>query len=75
MEFVKELDIGEAWANYSYSYVNVSLGDAHRNEFTMWNSNYLLKPATQEDVEIAEEDLDNAYTTKNLFRGIVKYYA
>ena len=41
VEFVKDLDIGEVWANYSYSYVNVALGDYHRSEFTIWASNYL----------------------------------
>ena len=75
VEYVKDLDIGEAWANYTLSYVHVSLGDVHRNEFTMWPSNYLLKESTAEDVEPATEDLDAMYTTKNLFRGIVKYYS
>lgn len=59
VEYVKELDIGETWANYSFSYVNVALGDQHRHEFTLWSSNYLQKPATQEDVEMSQEDLDN----------------
>lgn len=75
VEYVKDLNIGETWANYTYSYVNVALADAHKAEFSPWSSNYLKKGATQEDIEIAEEDLDAAYTTKNLYRGIVKYYA
>lgn len=75
VEFVKDLNVGEVWANYSYSYVNVHLGDAHKNEFTLWNSNYLLKPATKEDIEMSEDTLDAMYTTKNLYKGIIKYYA
>lgn len=75
VEFVKELDIGEAWANYSYSYVNVALGDTHRHEFTMWPSNYLDKPTTQEDIEITETEFDNTSTTKDMYKGLVKYYA
>lgn len=59
VEYVKDLDIGEAWHNYSLSYVNVALGDQHRFEFTMWPSNYLLKPTTQEDVEMTLEDQDS----------------
>jgi carbonic anhydrase/acetyltransferase-like protein (isoleucine patch superfamily) len=43
VEYVKDLDIGEVWANYSLSYVNVALGDYNRSEFTMWASNYLLQ--------------------------------
>jgi gamma-carbonic anhydrase len=75
VEYVKDLNIGETWANYSYSYVNVALGDAHRNEFTMWPSNYLKKEPTAEDIELSEENMDATYTTKNLYRGIIKYYA
>jgi carbonic anhydrase/acetyltransferase-like protein (isoleucine patch superfamily) len=41
VEYVKDLNVGEAWANYSLSYVNVTLGDSNRNEFTLWASNYL----------------------------------
>jgi carbonic anhydrase/acetyltransferase-like protein (isoleucine patch superfamily) len=75
VEYVKDLDIGEAWANYTYSYVNVALGDAHRHEFTTWANNYLEKPSTQEDVEIKDTDAMTTYVTKNIYRGIVKYYA
>ena len=72
---MKDLDVGEVWANYSLSYVHTTLGDSHRNEFTLWASNYLKKGTKREDIEINENDLDNAYTTKNLYRGIIKYYA
>ena len=36
VEYVKDLDIGEVWSNYSYSYVNTALGDYHRSEFLSW---------------------------------------
>lgn len=75
VEFVKELDLGEVWANYSYSYVNTALGDAHKQQFGQWSNNYLLKGSTQEDIEPSENDLMTQYTTKNLYKGIVKYYA
>jgi gamma-carbonic anhydrase len=75
VEFVKELNIGEVWANYTYSYVNVALGDAHRNEFAMWSNAYLDKASTHGDIEIPDGDLDAMQTTKNPYRGIVKYYA
>ena len=75
VEYIKDLDVGEVWANYSYSYVNTNLGDIHRSQFTMWPSNYLQKESTAEDLEAAEEDTEAQYTTKNLYRGIVKYYA
>jgi hypothetical protein len=72
---VKDLNIGEHWANYSYSYINTALGDAHKNEFTMWPSSYLLKPSNKDDVEPNVNDLRAQYTTKNLHRDVVKYYA
>jgi len=53
----------------------VALGDAHRNEFTMWPTNYLQRENTQEDVALEDNELDQMSTTKNLFRGIIKYYA
>jgi carbonic anhydrase/acetyltransferase-like protein (isoleucine patch superfamily) len=31
VEYVKDLDIGESWANYSHSYLQTALGDAHRH--------------------------------------------
>jgi gamma-carbonic anhydrase len=58
VEYVKDLDIGEVWANYTYSYVNTALGDYHKNEFTQWQTNYLLKPSTQEDLDPNENDLE-----------------
>lgn len=53
VEYVKDLNIAETWSNYTFSYVNVALADAHKNEFSPWASNYLKKPPTQEDIDIA----------------------
>lgn len=75
VEYVKDLNLGEVWANYTYSYVNVAMADAHRAEFTMWPSNYLLKEPTHEDLEVSEDNMEAMYTAKNLYRGLVKYYA
>ena len=74
VEYVKDLDIAESWANYTYSYVNTALGDAHRREFTMWPSNYLLKSSSKNDVDVEDGDLQAQYVTKNYNRGMVKYY-
>lgn len=46
VRFVKDLDVGEVWANYTKSYVNASLGTSHRQEFTTWNSAYMSRPST-----------------------------
>ena len=75
VEYVKDLNIGEVWANYSYSYINTALGAAHLAEFLPWPSNYLDKPSTKEDLELVDENCEALYTTKDLYRGIVKFYA
>jgi hypothetical protein len=75
VEYVKELDVGEYWANYSYSYIVTTLGTANMNEFTTWPSNYLLKPATKNDYDPDENELVNAFTAKTMYTGMVKYYA
>ena len=54
--FIKDINVAEVWTNYSNSYVNQFLGDAHKNEFTLWNSAYLHKDATFEDLSV---DLDH----------------
>lgn len=75
VEYVKDLDIGESWAIYSYSYITVALGDVHRNEFTVWPSNYLQKPSTREDLELIEDECEGQYTAKNIYRGVIKTYS
>lgn len=65
--------MAETWANYTYSYVNHFLGDVHKNEFTMWNSAYLHRESTAEDLEIDLQD--HQKISANVMRGVVKYYA
>ena len=75
VEYIKDLDLGEIFANYSLSYFATILGDAHKNEFSVWPSNYLQLRSNKEDAEPLENDLTSAFTTKNLYDGMVKYYA
>jgi len=75
VEYVKDLDIGEAFANYSLSYVNVALGDIHKNEFTIWPSNYLKMPSNREDLEFAEEEVEPAYCGRSEWSGKVKHFS
>ena len=73
--FIKDLNISETWSNYTMSYMNHFLGETHKNEFTLWNSAYLEKQATVEDIEIDQDMHDTQRTSNNLMRGMVKYYA
>ena len=54
VEYVKHLDIGEAFANYSLSYINTFLGDQLKETYSLWPSNYLLRPATKDDLGDSE---------------------
>jgi len=74
VSFIKDLNVGDVWANYTKSYVEVSLGDAHKNEFTLWNSAYLHRTSSKDDASPDANELKNATTAKNYFRGVVKYY-
>lgn len=73
MSFIKDLDLGEVWHNYTKSYVEVALGDSHKNEFTTWSSSYLERQTNTEDVD--PSDQHRAQTVgRNYFKGLVKYY-
>lgn len=74
VSWIKDLNVGETWHNYTKSYVETALGDAHKNEFTTWNSAYLDRESYADDVEPNANDIRSAYTGKNYFKGIVKYY-
>lgn len=74
--FVKDLNVGETWSNYTLSYVNHHCGEIHKNEFTLWNSAYLDRESTKEDVQIDFESTPASITgNSDVLRGMVKYYA
>lgn len=50
-EYVKDLDIGELFTNYSLSYANTYLGDVVMDTYTSWPSNYLLKDSESGDID------------------------
>ena len=56
--FVKDLDIGEVWANYTKSYVTSSLGEACKHEFTSWNSAYLQRQSALADADPEDNELE-----------------
>ena len=65
VQFIKDLNLGEVWSNYTKSYIEVALGDAHKNEFTLWNSAYLNRQSSSSDASPSEQDLLGTTTTKN----------
>ena len=73
--FIKDLNVGETWSNYTLSYVNHFLSESHKNEFTMWNSAYLQKDSFSDDLAVDLDNADDCKTSGNPFRGMVKYYA
>ena len=71
--FIKDLNIGEVWANYTKSYVVSSTGDMIKSEFTMWNSAYLQRDASATDADPDENDMI-ASTVSNPYRHMAKVY-
>ena len=55
VKHIKDLNLGETWANYTKSYITSSMADAVKNEFTLWNSAYLQRAATKSDAEPEEQ--------------------
>ena len=71
--FIKDLDIGETWSNYTYSYMNHYLGEVHKGEFTVWNAAYLDRESTSDDLD--NSDLNTGrVSSPNVMQGMVKYY-
>ena len=56
--FIKDLDIGEVWANYTKSYITSSTGDMIKKEFTTWNSAYLQRESSATDVDPEDNDIE-----------------
>ena len=73
--FIKDLNIAETWSNYTLSYLNHAIAEAHKNEFTVWNSAYLNKQSYADDLEPDQNMIDGQRTSNDLMRGMIKFYA
>lgn len=72
--FIKDLNVGETWSNYTLSYVNHHLAEVHKNEFTLWNAAYLDRESAVEDLEWTDIGTGQM-VSPNLMHNVVKYYA
>ena len=75
VKFIKDLNIGEVWANYTKSYVTSALAEGVKDEFTLWNSAYLERAASVEDADPEFNVQGDMQTDPNYYRGVVKHYA
>ena len=73
MKFIKDLDIGEGWANYTKSYVISSMGEVCKNEFTAWNSAYMQRESSATDADPDEQMLEPR-SVSDYWAGIPKHY-
>ena len=71
--FIKDLNVGEVWANYTKSYIVSSTGDMIKNEFTMWNSAYLQREASATDAD-PEDNTNVGLTVGNAYRHMARVY-
>jgi hypothetical protein len=72
---VRDLNVGELWANYSISYTHSSLGDLTRSEFTLWPNNYLKKTSTKDDLEPKDSEIIDSYIMENVLDGRPKFFS
>lgn len=72
-EYVKDLDIGELWANYAKSYVWTGIGEETKAEFSLWPNSYLDYEANQEDVYPAS--FKNQRNVEILHKGKLKRFS
>lgn len=73
VKFMKDLDIGESWANYTKSYVISALGESYKEDFTTWNSSYMDKVSTVEDAEPESHEL-MPMRVSQYYKGLAKHY-
>ena len=73
VKFIKDLNYGEVWSNYTKSYIVSSTGDMLKNEFTMWNSAYLQRDASATDAD-PEDNVMVASSVSNQWRHMAKVY-
>lgn len=74
VSFIKDLDVGECWSNYTRSYLECAMGDIYIGEFTSWNSSYLERDSTTNDAQPNEHEMKGQTTVRDYFKGVVKYY-
>lgn len=72
-KFIKDLDIGEIWANYTKSYVIAATGEAIKEDFTLWNSSYMDRTANIEDAEPDSHEIRDIRVS-DYYKGIAKHY-
>lgn len=61
VEYIKDLDIGELFTNYSLSYVHASLGQMVNDTYLTWPTGYLEKETTQEDLLYSKGEKPSEY--------------
>ena len=73
VKYIKDLNIGESWANYTKSYVISAMGESIRDEFTLWNSSYMDRVSYKDD---AEPDLNDIrpMRVQEYYKGLAKHY-
>ena len=71
---MKDLDVGETWQNYTRSYINASMGDMHRYQYTTWRSDYMSKESSQTDVVPEQHELISQSVDRMYLDDCAKYY-
>ena len=74
VEYIRDIQDSEQFANYAQSFVHWDLASIHLNEFEPWSSNYLQKDSTRDDVDLNPEDLVFRPFRDHEYAGAIKIY-
>ena len=66
MEYVRDLDMSEQFANYAASHISEAIAEELGSCFQVWASTYLKKETTQEDVDFDNDESMRGFTVEDI---------
>lgn len=74
VQYIRDIKDSEYFANYAQSFVHWDVAEMHLGQFEPWNSSYLQKESTRDEVDLNPEDLAFKVFRTDVHTGAVKYY-
>ena len=72
--YIRDIEDSEQFANYAQSFVHWDVAASHLDQFEPWNSNYLQKDSTKDEVDLNPEDYAFRIFRDHHHAGMIKYY-
>jgi hypothetical protein len=74
VQYIRDATDSEQFANFAQTYVHFDTAINQMNEFSPWNSSYLQKENSKDDVDLTTEEFVYSYVKENWYSWRVKYY-